>query len=82
MKLGSSGSVTDVSRSGSAFRLLAPGSDVITDVLYPSPRKVRSTADLQAVLGSLKAGDVVSLRVYGTAEPLIGVRVVNVRIDD
>ena len=71
--------VTDVSRSGPANRLLAP-SDVITDVLFPERRKLRTAADLQAALGALKAGDVVSLRVYGTAEPLIGVRVVNMRV--
>ncbi len=71
--------VTDVSRSGPANRLLAP-SDVITDVLFPERRKVRTAADLQTALGALKNGDVVSLRVYGTAEPLIGVRVVNMRV--
>ncbi|MGZ9192742.1 MAG: Do family serine endopeptidase [Gemmatirosa sp.] len=75
--------ITDVARSGPAFRLLAPGSDVITDVIFPAPqRKVRTAADLQAILGALKAGDVVSLRVYGTAEPVIGVRVVNVRVGE
>jgi serine protease Do len=71
--------VTDVTRSGPANRLLAP-SDVITDVLFPEKRKLRSPADLQAAIGALKSGDVVSLRVIGTAEPLIGVRVVNMRV--
>jgi serine protease Do len=74
--------ITDVSRSGPAYRLLAPGSDVITDVQFPVRKKVRAPADLQSVLGTLKPGDVLSLRVYGTAEPLIGVRVVNVRIGE
>jgi serine protease Do len=74
--------ITDVARSGPAFRLLVP-SDVITDVLFPQPqRKVRTAAELQAVLSGLKTGDVVSLRVYGTAEPVIGVRVVNVRVGE
>jgi serine protease Do len=74
--------ITDVSRSGPSFRLLQAGSDVITDVNFPVKRKVRTAAELQSVLGSLKDGDVVSLRVYGTAEPLIGVRVVNVRVGE
>jgi serine protease Do len=74
--------ITDVSRSGPAYRLLAPGSDVITDVQFPVRKKVRTAADLQGVIGTLKPGDVLSLRVYGTAEPLIGVRVVNVRIGE
>ena len=71
-----------MSRSSPACRLLAPGSDVITDVLFPARRKVHSAAELQQVLGALKTGDVVSLRVFGTAEPLIGVRVVNLRIGE
>ena len=72
--------VVDVARSGPARGLLAPGSDVVTDVLFPAKRKVRSVADLQGFLGTLKPGDVVSLRVYGTREPLIGARVVNLRV--
>jgi S1-C subfamily serine protease len=72
--------VIEVSRSGPARNILFPGTDVITDVLYPAKRQVRTVNDLQAVLQDLKAGDVVSLRVYGTAEPLIGTRVVNVRV--
>ena len=73
--------VMEVSPSGPARNLLAPrGTDVITDVLYPMKKKVRTSADLQAVLAQLRPGDVVSLRVYGTAEPLIGPRVVNLRV--
>jgi len=46
------------------------------------PVSVKTVADLNAVLSSLKAGDVVSLRVYGTAEPLIGGRVVNLPLPE
>jgi hypothetical protein len=37
---------------------------VITEVLYPTPRKqINSVADLQNVLNSMKAGDYISLNV-------------------
>jgi serine protease Do len=75
--------VVDVQRSGPAFRQLAPGSDVITDILFPAPRrKVRSVSELQAALGALRSGDVVSLRVVGTQEPVIGARIVNLRVGE
>jgi serine protease Do len=57
--------VTDVVSLGPSYGpgKLAPGM-VITDVLYPTPRKpVNSVADLQSVLNSLKAGDYISLNV-------------------
>jgi serine protease Do len=73
--------VTDVSRTGPARQLVFAGSDVITDVLYPQRRKVRSAAELQQVVTGLRAGDALSLRVYSTAEP-IGPRVVNVRVGE
>jgi serine protease Do len=73
--------VTDVSRAGPARALLFQGSDVITEVLYPRRRKVRSAADLTQALAGLKAGDALSLRVFSTAEP-IGARVVNVRVGE
>jgi S1-C subfamily serine protease len=74
--------VVEVSRSGPAARELAPGSDVITDVLYPARRKVRSVSELQALLQGLRTGDVVSLRVVGTQEPYLGARVVNLRVGE
>jgi serine protease Do len=74
--------VTEVSPSGPARGLLAPrGIDVITDVQFPVKKKVRTVADLQQVLATLKSGDVVSLRVYSTVEP-IGPRVVNLRVSE
>ena len=55
--------VTDVVSLGSSYGKLQPGM-VITEVLYPTPRKtVNSVADLQAVLNSMKAGDYISLNV-------------------
>ena len=72
--------ITDVSRIGPArTALLSQGTDVITDVLYPQRRKVRTAADLRAALDAVRAGEVISLRVFSTAEP-IGARVVNVRV--
>ncbi|MBL8984553.1 MAG: hypothetical protein JNL26_20370, partial [Gemmatimonadetes bacterium] len=41
------------------------GSDLITAVLFPRPRKeIRSTADLREVLTRVKDGDTISLQVY------------------
>lgn len=41
------------------------GSDLITAVLFPRPRKeIRSTADLRDVLSRVKDGDTISLQVY------------------
>jgi serine protease Do len=40
-------------------------SDIITEVVYPRPRRpVRSTSELQGALSGLKPGDVISLGVY------------------
>jgi serine protease Do len=73
--------VTDVSVTGPARGLITRG-DVITDVQHPVRKKVKTVADLQSVLSTLKPGDVISLRVYGTAEPVIGARVVNLRVPE
>ncbi len=57
--------VTDVVGLGPSFGpgKLAPGM-VITEVLYPTPRMaVNSVAELQTILGSMKAGDYISLNV-------------------
>jgi S1-C subfamily serine protease len=57
--------VTDVVSLGPSYGAgkLSPGM-VITEVLYPTPRKtINSVADLQAVLKDLKAGDYISLNV-------------------
>ena len=40
-------------------------SDIITEVVYPRPRRaVRTTSDLQSALNSLKPGDVITLGVF------------------
>ncbi len=53
--------------------------DIITAVLYPTPRKeVRSVADLQSVLSKAGDGDVVSLLVYDVQRKQT--RVANIRI--
>lgn len=57
--------VTDVVSLGPSYGAgkLQPGM-VITEVLYPTPRKqINSVADLTAVLNSMKAGDYISLNV-------------------
>ena len=55
--------------------------DIITAVLFPTPRKeVRSVADLQGVLSRVKDGDVVSLLVYDAQRN--ATRVANVRVGE
>jgi serine protease Do len=70
--------VTDVDlRSGARGKLVE--SDVITEIVYPRPRRaVRSTADLQSALNALSPGDVITLSVYNAEAK--GSRVVTVRI--
>jgi serine protease Do len=71
--------VTDVVPLGPAYNKLAER-DVIFEVLYPAPRRaIRSPADLQNVLKSLKTGDYISLNVHSLV-PGGGDRVVNLRI--
>src|SRR6478672_9529708 len=56
--------VTDIDAAGPARGRLFQN-DVITAVLFPTPRKdVHSVADLQAVLSRAKDGDIVSLQVF------------------
>ena len=72
--------VTDVSEDGPARDKMAGGSDVVLAVLYPTPRRdVRTVADLQAAIATLKEGDYVSLLVQ-SIDPRLGQRVVNLRI--
>src|SRR5205085_2308721 len=57
--------VTSVNIRGPAYRELAGNSsDVIVRVLHPVKKEIRSPADLESVLNSLKAGDVLSVVVY------------------
>ena len=73
--------VADVVPLGAAYQKLFPN-DIITDVLYPAPRRaVNSVAELQSILNSLKSGDYLSLEV-ASLDPSGAVqsRVVNIRI--
>ena len=56
--------VTEVAvTSGARGKLF--DSDIITEVVYPRPRRaVRTTAELQSALGALRPGDVITLGVF------------------
>ena len=57
--------------------------DIITAVLFPTPRKdVRTVADLQSVLSRTKDGDIVSLLVFNPEAQRASTRVVNLKIGD
>ena len=61
--------VTDVAATSPAARSLIRQYDIITAVLYPSPRRtIRSAADMSAVLERMRPGDVVSLLVYNVRQ--------------
>jgi serine protease Do len=71
--------VSDVMPGGPADQKLARN-DVITEVLFPAPRRLINTpAELQQVLGKLKNGDYVSLSVYSLAGDHLP-RIVNLQI--
>jgi serine protease Do len=75
--------VTDVNTDGPARNKLLPGSDVIIEVLFPTPkRRIASPADLQAVVAGLKTGEFVSLRVLNVSGPQQVARVVNLKIGE
>ncbi|MEO6866286.1 MAG: trypsin-like peptidase domain-containing protein [Gemmatimonadaceae bacterium] len=75
--------VTDVVSLGPSYGpgKLAPGM-VITEVLYPTPRRaINSVADLQSILASLKSGDYISLNVAQPDGRGVAVNsVVNIRL--
>ncbi|HWL38694.1 MAG TPA: trypsin-like peptidase domain-containing protein [Gemmatimonadaceae bacterium] len=71
--------VSDVVPGGPAERKLGRN-DVITEVLYPLPRRLISTPnDLDAVLKGLKPGEYISLSVFPLGQPTQS-RVVNLRV--
>jgi serine protease Do len=76
--------VVDVSNEGPSRNKLFPGNDIITEVVFPAPRKKISTpADLQSVLNGLKTGEFVSLRVLTVSGPgQTLARVVNIKIGE
>jgi len=72
--------VSDVVAGGPADEKLARN-DVITEVLFPAPRRaVNTPADLQQVLSKLKPGDYLSLSVYSLADPTHAPRIVNLQV--
>ena len=72
--------VSDVTPAGPADEKLFRN-DVITEVLYPEPRRAINTpTDLQQVLNKLKDGDYISLRVYQLADPTHATRIVNIQV--
>ena len=72
--------VVDINLTGPARGHLFQN-DIITAVLYPTPRKdVRSVSDLQNVLSGMKDGDIVSLQVFNPDVQQAATRVVNIRV--
>jgi len=72
--------VSDVTPGGPADQKLARN-DVITEVLFPAPRRaVNTPAELQQVLSRLKDGDYVSLSVYSLDDRQHLPRIVNLQI--
>ena len=72
--------VSDVTPGGPSDQKLARN-DVITEVLFPAPRRaVNTPAELQQVLSKLKNGDYVSLSVYSLDTRDHAPRIVNLQI--
>ena len=72
--------VSDVTPAGPADEKLFRN-DVITEVLFPAPRRAINTpSDLQAVLSKLHNGDYISLRVYSLSDPQHAPRIVNLQV--
>ncbi len=75
--------VKSVEHNGPADNKLFAGQDIITGIVFPSPRvAIHSVDDLQRVLGKMNDGDYIGLQVnYQTdAQGTRGTRVVNLRV--
>jgi serine protease Do len=70
--------VTDVSMRGPAWRTLNPNRDIIIRALNPVRREIRTAADLESVVNSVKRGDVLTLLVFDTVQ---GQKVVTLAIN-
>ena len=56
--------VVDVSNASSAHNRLFVNGDVISEILFPAPRRaVKSVADFEKALAGLKSGDVITVKV-------------------
>jgi len=72
--------VSDVTPGGPADEKLSRN-DVITEVLFPAPRRAINTpSDLQAVLSPLKNGDYVRFSVYRLDDPTHATRIVTLQV--
>ena len=72
--------VVDIDAAGPARGRLFKD-DVITAILFPTPRKeVHSVEDLHGVLSRAKDGDIVSLQVFNPGVQGAATRVVNIRV--
>lgn len=74
--------VTDVAGGSPAKDKLFAGSDIITDILFPGPRRqIKTAAELQSVIAGLKDGEYVSLMVtsFNIESRSKNSRVVNIR---
>lgn len=74
--------VTEVAGGSPAKDKLFAGTDIITDVLFPGPRRqVKTAAELQSVIAGLKDGEYVSLMVtsFDIQNRSKNSRVVNIR---
>jgi serine protease Do len=57
--------VSDVSVTGPSYRKLFADATILVQVINPGPKRdIRSAADLDAVLGRLRSGDLVTFLVY------------------
>ena len=72
--------VSDVDLNGPAYGRIGNYS-VITRVLHPVEKRVRTVDDLESVLSSAKAGDIISLLTYDLRDERKQTRVVNLRVD-
>ncbi|MEX2179874.1 MAG: trypsin-like peptidase domain-containing protein [Gemmatimonadaceae bacterium] len=71
--------VSAVSNRGPAFNQLYANRDIIVRSLHPSRRDIRTAADLEELVRSVKRGDVLSLLVYDMGQR--STKVVNLPID-
>jgi serine protease Do len=72
--------VTDIDLNGPAYGRVGQYT-VITRVLHPVEKRVRTVEDLESVLSQMKDGDVISLLTYELQDPRKATRVVNIRVD-
>lgn len=82
LKLPNGVRVTEVASGSPAKDKLNPGADVITEVMFPGPKRaVKTAAELQAIIAGLKDGEFVSLMVmtYDIPSGYRNAHVVNIR---